>query len=382
MTNDLPNRAHALLNGDDGLYSEWATASAIAMYALNAGYTEDDFVQLVSASDFAHYFATEDDGRDRSDRLASRLSKVWARAEDGWEPPIRDRNDVRQQLESLSQRIAEHRWHGRTASKDRAVAVALVQWAHEIGVWTLDAGTRELGMRAGVVHGTAKRALERLAGLGLISRDQDTPRQDNHAQRWVLNLGWGIRDNFDPYEPLPPEKRSCGLNMFLNHPVFLGSALGQTAERVWLDLADNGESTAREIADRIGGDPKTIRRALDTKLVASGLVVSETRQGGRGRPAKLYQLDPSAGRERMDQIAESFGVLDWYDRTAERYERERSGYREAQRQRAERDAARFAATSRPAPDDWWFSDRVTRWRGEACGASPSPCVGSGAGYWG
>jgi predicted ArsR family transcriptional regulator len=106
-----------------------------------------------------------------------------------------------------------------------------------------------------------------------------------------------------------------------------------------MDLSVNPErSTAREIADRIGGNPKTIRRVLDTKLVANRLAVAETRATGRGRPAKGYRLDPSAGRDRMDEIAESFGVLDWHERTAERYERERGGYREVQRQRQQREA--------------------------------------------
>ena len=36
---------------------------------MNAGYTEGEFVRLVSGSDFAYVFATEDHGRDRSNRL-------------------------------------------------------------------------------------------------------------------------------------------------------------------------------------------------------------------------------------------------------------------------------------------------------------------------
>ena len=121
----LPQVALDLLSGADGRYSEWATASAVAMYAMNAGYTEDEFVKLVSASDFAYVFATEDKGRDRSNRLASRLAKVWARAEDAWNPPLREITDVRERLAALSQRIADHPWSGRTAGTDRAVAVVV-----------------------------------------------------------------------------------------------------------------------------------------------------------------------------------------------------------------------------------------------------------------
>ena len=128
-----------------GRYSPWATASAVAMYA---GYSEDEFVQLVSESDFAYVFATEN-GRDRSNRLEGRLRKVWDKAEDGWNPPLREATDVRERLAALSQRIADYPRSGRTAATDHAVAVALVVWAHEVGVWTLDAGCRELSLRAG-----------------------------------------------------------------------------------------------------------------------------------------------------------------------------------------------------------------------------------------
>ena len=133
----LPQAALDLLDCKDGRYSEWATACAIAMYAMNAGFTEDEFVCLVTGSDFAYVFVTEDHGRDRSNRLESRLRKVWSRVDDGWNPPLGSVEDVRRKLEELSQRLAAHKWAGRTGGSDRAVALALVSWAHEIGVWTI-----------------------------------------------------------------------------------------------------------------------------------------------------------------------------------------------------------------------------------------------------
>jgi predicted ArsR family transcriptional regulator len=132
--------------------------------------------------------------------------------------------------------------------------------------------------------------------------------------------------------------------------------LGQTAERVWLDLVGNPDgSSAREIAERIGGDPKTIRRVLDTKLVPNGLVTVEAARSGRGRPAKVYRLDPSAGRDRMDAIAESCGVLDWHERTADRYDRERAAYREIERQRWEQQRQRQSQVDA----DW--ANELVRW---------------------
>jgi hypothetical protein len=160
-----------------------------------------------------HGFLVRDlGGRDRSNRLEGRLRKVWDKAEDGWNPPLREAIDVRERLEALSYRVAEHRWPVRTAITDRAVGLALVQWAHEVGVWTLDAGTRELGLRANVAHSTAKLALRRLAASGLIRRDKQE-RKGNHSQRWALDLGWGLNSTIGPYEPLPPPEKSCGLKM-------------------------------------------------------------------------------------------------------------------------------------------------------------------------
>src|SRR6267142_3135205 len=106
--------------------------------------------------------------------------------------------------------------------------------------------------------------------------------------------------------------------MSTSHPVFLGSALGQTAERVWLDLAENPDTTAGEIAERLGVNARTVRRTLETKLVPNGLVSESGTRSGKGRPSPVYRL--SADAPGLDGVAESFGVLDWYERTADRYE--------------------------------------------------------------
>jgi hypothetical protein len=136
--------------------------------------------------------------------------------------------------------------------------------------------------------------------------------------------------------------------------VFLPSALGQTARQVWLALAETTAawSTAREITDITGIKGGTLSRAL-TKLTVNGLAVSKSGESGGGRPSKVYQLDQCAI---LDDVAASFGVLDWYERTAERYERERGGYREVQRQREQRDLEKHEADWKPAEDGWWNPD--------------------------
>jgi hypothetical protein len=352
----LPQVALDLLSGADGRYSPWATASAVAMYAINAGYTEDQFVELVTASDFAYLFATEDKGRDRSNRLTSRLSKVWGKAEDAWNPPLREAIDVRERLAALSQRIADYPWSGRTAGTDQAVAVALITWAHEIGVWTLDAGCRELSLRAMVAQRTAARALARLVDKGLIERAGATARKDDHAQRWVINLGWGAFGQDDPHKPLPPTEEIMWATLAESHPVFLPSGLGRTAGRIWLDLAEHpGEgATAAQIADRAAIPLRSVNRVLKDKLVPNCLVVVSESRPSKGRPSVAYRLNLDGPL--LDEIAESFGLLDWQERAAERYERERGGYRDVLRQREQRERESHEAEWKPAEEGWWLPD--------------------------
>lgn len=329
----LPQTARDLLDGADGRYSEWATANAIAMHAMNVGLTEQEFVTVTTASEFAWYFATEDKGRDRSRRLDSRLRKVWERCEDDWEPPLGSGEDVRRKLEQLSQRIDRYTWPPRTARTDHAVAAALVAWAHEIGVWTIDASQRDLSIRAGVGRNTASRAFGRLVHVGLLSRDAGATRRRTDASRWRINLGWqqGLVTQIGPHDSRIGGRGSCGLNNVINHPVFVGSALGQNAGRVWADLAEHPESTVADISQRLGLTARAVRAAVTNKLEPHSLVTRAGTRTSRGRPAPTFRLNPEAPT--LDDVAERLDVSDWADRTADRYRRERGGFREVQRQR-------------------------------------------------
>lgn len=332
MTRPLPDRAQAILHGLDGTGTPWADVLTVAMSAMNVGWTEQQFTEAVMASDLSAEIATEN-GRDRSDRLSARLRKAWRRAEDAWNPPISDRNDVRERLQQMAQRLEARKWTGRTASKDRAVALALVNWGLEIGAWTIDAGKRDLGLRAGVGKDTASRALQRLADQGIVTKD-DPSAQSTHAQRWVLNMDWGTSDQTEPHDPAYRGERFMWLTTTTSHPAFLSGALGQTAERIWRYLGEQAhQATATEISDDTGIGVQTVRRTL-TKLVANGVAeVTGTRQS-KGRPSPVYAL--SEASPSLDSIAEAYGTLDWHERTAKRAEQERAGFAEVQRQQAER----------------------------------------------
>jgi predicted ArsR family transcriptional regulator len=116
--------------------------------------------------------------------------------------------------------------------------------------------------------------------------------------------------------------------------------LGQTSERVWLDLVNHPGSTAGEVADRLGVSVDTVRRTVK-KLVQHRLVrETGARSTGIGRPSTSYEIEPDT---RLDDVAEELGVMDWHEKTADRYERERAGHAEVLRQRTEATEAKAAA---------------------------------------
>lgn len=357
----LPQRAIALLDGQDGRYSEWATACAIATYAMNAGLSEDEYVSIVRESDFSYYFATEN-GRDRSDRLESRLRKAWRVTEGAWNPPLGNKSDVQTRLAALSVRLEQHAWTGKGARSDRAVALALVSWAHEIGVWTIDANVRELGARAGVGRATVSRALVRLTKLGLVS-PVEQERDRIKARRWSIELGWNTgRDILGHMNLSPLSESYVPLCPYQVHPVFLASAIGPTAGRLFNELDQGAEYTATEAADALGLNVKTVRRNLD-RLVGHGLMVKRA-----GKPA-LYML-VHVSVDRLDELAAEYGTLDWFERTADTIDRERAGYAEQQRQADEQrfwslvdDLPEIGRTDPRnglvlgSPGDWWPHER-------------------------
>ncbi len=75
---------------------------------------------------------------------------------------------------------------------------------------------------------------------------------------------------------------------------------GQTRAAVVSLLVDEGPMTASDIAERLGISPAGVRRHLDN-LTDSGdvdLAPAGFNRGGRGRPAKWFQLTP-AGRGKL-----------------------------------------------------------------------------------
>ncbi|WFS15171.1 hypothetical protein [Rhodococcus aetherivorans] len=354
----LPAAAHRLLDSEDGKHSEWATASAVAMHALNAGLTEDEYVTVVAASDFAYYFATEN-GDDRSRRLESRLRKVWGRAEDDWTPPLKQ-GELRPMLAGLLDRVAAHRWTGRSGASQRAVALAVVSKGYELNKWTVDASARDVALAAGVSRATAARALHRVAESGLWTV---TSNGGDHAATVTLNLEWTgspagavstetVKVQTETHNALQGGEASVShyapsgcvpetpLRDKIAHPVFLRSALGPTAERLWFALAEaEGGKTAPELSELLGIHASTVRRTMD-KLMDHSMATATG-----SRPVRYWYSPVDV--EHLDRLAEEYDVLDWEQRTTDRIKREREDYGVLLEQRR-----RFAKDQETESPDW------------------------------
>lgn len=314
----LPAAALRLLDCEDGKATEWGTATSLARYGLHRGLTEDEFVIVVSASDFAVYLASEN-GRDRSHRLESRLRKAWHWAEETQEVPLKQ-GELRPRLAGLLDRVAAHRWTGRSGASQRAVALAVVSKGYELNVWTVDASTRDVALAAGVSKATAARALRSIAETGLWTVSDNGAGM---ASTITLDLRWNNTKGDEEAGDSVPE---TPLRDRITHPVFLRAALGPTAERLWFALSEaEGGMTVTEAVEKVGASRSTTQRTLK-RLADNGMAVAE------GHHPVRYTF-VSVDVEHLDRIADEFGVLDWEDRTADRIKREREGYAKLQEQR-------------------------------------------------
>jgi hypothetical protein len=149
----------------------------------------------------------------------------------------------------------------------------------------------------------------------------------------------------------------------------------RVGEDGWSDMAGLGRApgegaTAAQIGDRAAIPLRSVNRVLKDKLVPNRLVAASASRPSKRRPSLAYRLNLDGPL--LDDIAESFGLLDWQERTAERYERERGGYRELQRQREQRDLEQHEAEWKPAEDGWWIRRPVRfAWKHQSLGAAIS-----------
>jgi DNA-binding transcriptional ArsR family regulator len=216
------------------------------------------------------------------------------------------------------------RWGGRVIAV-RLVLLALGQAAMVSGSSVLEFGCRNLALHAALSHRTVARVLELLRNepdplVDLVSR-----RQAARADRYQLRIPAAYA------ESVRWRRRRAG-RVDAIHPAFL--VLGGTAGLVH-QVLDGTEVRGAEVARAARLSPSAASAALRV-LAEHGL--AERGRGGWRR-----------GRAVLDDVAASTGAAEIHRERAERYQRDREGWRARLRQYQ-------AARHRPASErDGWLS---------------------------
>jgi DNA-binding transcriptional ArsR family regulator len=215
-------------------------------------------------------------------------------------------------------------WGGRVITV-RLVLLALGQAAMVSGSSVLEFGCRNLALHAALSHRTVARVLELLRNepdplVDLVSR-----RQAARADRYQLRIPAAYA------ESVRWRRRRAG-RVDAIHPVFL--ALGGTAGLVH-QVLDGTEARGAEVARAARLSPSAASAAL--RVLAEHGLAERGRSGWRRGDASL------------DDVAESTGAAGIHRERAERYRRDREGWRA-------RLAQYQAARHRPVSErDGWLS---------------------------
>ena len=166
----------------------------IASRIRNAGGSEDDYHRWVLASHLWQSY-TGSTG-DKVKKQDASLDSAWAKAEESG--PF----ELEESLTALMERIAAHKgWTGRTGSRDRAVALALVGFCISHNCFTRTISSYELAKwTAGISQKSVSRALTALTDHRLIREVQRTDRRTSprSTKRYRVNLQWAASSRLQP----------------------------------------------------------------------------------------------------------------------------------------------------------------------------------------
>jgi DNA-binding MarR family transcriptional regulator len=333
LTSGLPARTRRILEGSWSMQSTWACVSSVGWSCYKAGLSFEQFSDVLWRSDLGQHYYAKNNFKTRQ-QFDKNVRSAWDSADEkldwGFQPrPLRER------LSDLLGRVQQSRWPGNGGGSERAVAEALVTIAHELNKYTVDVTVRELAARTGFGRTAVTGAVKRLAvkKLFTVGRcESETHRTSNYQ----LNLDWyPLKGNKRTYKDVPPTSKYVLLLPLTIHPAFAPKALGQSARRLWFELLETPEgATAKALAERTGLRLKTVRGHLD-RMIGHGLLVKT------GVRNAVFTVHPEAA---LDAVAVEYGTSGWNADRFDRFEREREGYLEDQRQRAER-----AARGEPEP---------------------------------
>jgi len=275
-TGALPNRAwgeatiEVAINGR-GRGSRSEIIYSVALAAVNAGWSHDQMADLLAASGLA---AAGDYAARSKDRGAAPTKKwftdhIWAAAEERVRahPAIRQEPDAA--LGPIACQVEQLAWKGRSGGSDRAVYIAMVGKATEVGSLEFNCAQRDLMERSGLCgRKTVQAALKRLVSRGLIERrspshDQIGSRRSDDPARFRWTSAWLLCTDHLPAMSLSTPW-AVGDFDSIRHDVFLnGSGLGKCAQRIWVALAASPGSDARSLSSGLDIQCRTVKKHLE-----------------------------------------------------------------------------------------------------------------------
>jgi DNA-binding MarR family transcriptional regulator len=322
LTGLLPERTRKILGGEWSLQSRWAGIASVAWSCYGRDFTFEQFTELVWQSDLGQSYFAKENFKTRQ-QFDKNLRGAWDSDRFDW--GYKDRA-VRERLNAVLGAVQSAAWPGRGGSSERAVAMALLTLGHELNRYTVDATVRELAGRSGFGVRAVSGALKRLAAKGLFTLRASESREHS-TRNYRINLDWKpVVGNRETYKvSYPPTTLYVPLLLTTVHPCWSPQALGPSARRLWEALSEAPDGAkVKALVSATGMSRKTVQTHL-ARMVGHGLL---TRAGDRNAVFAV-----SAGAD-LGAVAAEYGAEDWHDRRAERFERERAGYREVQRKRA------------------------------------------------
>ena len=198
---------------------------------------------------------------------------------------------------------------GRTAKTDRAVMLALIYIAMQIGAYTVHPGVRTLSEITGHLTRTVNKALWRLKKQGWITDTYQAHWLEGHASRWRLNWDAPFLQELDVTQPE---------GLIKNHFIWSGYCLGSISLTVYRTIFLNGSGVRKfEIQNLIGRSYKVISSSLDL-LINENLVIKT------GRMYSIREFDSKEELEEFtDSLLEKYDVNQKIGDKKERFEQER-----------------------------------------------------------
>jgi hypothetical protein len=260
----------AVVKGDRTRSRSERINSAV-MAAVNAGWSATQMDELLAATGLAIFKDYAGRSKDRGAIATEKwlTGHVWASAEKRVREFPAKRQEPASELGALSARVEQLVWTGLSGASERALYIALIGKATEVGSLEFKSSHRDLMQRSGLcANKTVQAALKRLRTRELIERNLDEvgkrSRVSDQPLRFGLTSNWRLLTTHLSEESLARRTTvpvaDC---VSIRHDAFLnGSGLGKYAHRIWVALNAAPGSTAARLSSGLAIGRRTVNKHL------------------------------------------------------------------------------------------------------------------------